>query len=72
LFISRGIASRLIELDVSVNGDPLTRYRCDGLIVKLADWLQPPIHSPPVAPWYSNAEVFALTPICPTRCLIAP
>jgi NAD+ kinase len=24
--------SRLIELEVRVDGDPLTRYRCDGLI----------------------------------------
>ena len=29
IVIGRGIASRLIELDVSVDGDPLTRYRCD-------------------------------------------
>ncbi|MGE5735637.1 MAG: NAD(+)/NADH kinase, partial [Acidobacteriota bacterium] len=33
IVISRGIASRLIELEVKVNGDLLTRYRCDGLIV---------------------------------------
>ena len=31
--ISRGVASRLVELHVSVDGEPLTRYRCDGLIV---------------------------------------
>ena len=33
LVISRGIASRLIELRVSVDDEPLTRYRCDGLII---------------------------------------
>jgi NAD+ kinase len=33
IVIGRGEVSRLIELEVDVNGDPLTRYRCDGLIV---------------------------------------
>src|SRR5690348_2519432 len=28
LVISRGIASRLIELEVRIDADPLTRYRC--------------------------------------------
>ena len=31
--ISRGVASRMIELEVRVDGEILTRYRCDGLIV---------------------------------------
>ena len=31
--LSRGTASRLIELDVKIDGETLTRYRCDGLIV---------------------------------------
>ncbi len=74
--ISRGTASRLIELDVSVDRDPLTRYRCDGLIVS----------SPTGSTAYSlaaggpvvfpTAEVLALTPICPhtlsNRSLILP
>ena len=76
IVISRGIASRLIELDVRVNGDPLTRYRCDGLIVS----------SPTGSTAYSlaaggpvvfpTADVLALTPICPhtlsNRALILP
>jgi NAD+ kinase len=62
---SRGAASRMIELEVSVDDQPLTRYRCDGLIVS----------SPTGSTAYSlaaggavvspTAEVFALTPICP-------
>lgn len=76
LVISRGIASRLIELHVSVDGEPLTRYRCDGLIVS----------SPTGSTAYSlaaggsvvfpTAEVLQLTPICPhtlsNRSLILP
>ena len=63
--ISRGTVPRLIELEVSVDDAVLTRYRCDGLIVS----------SPTGSTAYSlaaggaivspNAEIFALTPICP-------
>jgi NAD+ kinase len=76
IVISRGAASRLIALDVSVNGEPITRYRCDGLIVS----------SPTGSTAYSlaaggaivlpTAEVFVLTPICPhalsNRSIILP
>jgi NAD+ kinase len=74
--ISRGVVSRLIELDVTVNGEPLNRYRCDGLIVS----------SPTGSTAYSlsaggvlvspTADVFALTPVSPhtltNRSLIVP
>lgn len=63
--ISRGIVSRLIELEVTVDREILTRYRCDGLIVS----------SPTGSTAYSlaaggavvcpTADVFTLTPICP-------
>lgn len=63
--ISRGIVSRLIEIEVCVDDQVLTCYRCDGLIVS----------SPTGSTAYSmaaggaiispSAEVFALTPICP-------
>ena len=65
IVISRGVVSRLIELDVAVDGKPLTRYRGDGLIVS----------SPTGSTAYSlaaggaivspTADVFTLTPICP-------
>lgn len=76
IVISRGVVTRLIALDVSVNGELITRYRCDGLIVS----------SPTGSTAYSlaaggaivlpTADVFALTPICPhalsNRSIILP
>lgn len=63
--IGRGAAPRLIELEVSVDGEVLTNYRCDGVI----------ICSPTGSTAYSlsaggavvspNADVFTLTPVCP-------
>jgi NAD+ kinase len=64
IVISRGAVSRLIELEVSVNGQALTCYRGDGLIVSSPTGSTAyslsaggPIISP-------GAEVFAITPIC--------
>jgi len=76
IVVSRGALSRLISLEVSVNGEHITRYRCDGLIIS----------SPTGSTAYSlaaggavvlpTAEVFALTPICPhalsNRSIILP
>ena len=65
IVISRGAAPRMIELEVTVNGQVLTCYRCDGLIIS----------SPTGSTAYSlsaggaivspGSEVFAITPICP-------
>jgi NAD+ kinase len=76
IVISRGAVSRLISLDVTVDGELVTRYRCDGLIIS----------SPTGSTAYSlaaggavvlpTAEVFAMTPICPhalsNRSIILP
>jgi NAD+ kinase len=63
--ISHGMVPRLIELELKVDGDLLTSYRGDGLIVS----------SPTGSTAYSlaaggavvspRASVFAITPICP-------
>lgn len=63
--VTRGNVSRLIELEVCVDDQLLTRYRCDGFIVS----------SPTGSTAYSlsaggaivspAADVFTLTPICP-------
>ena len=74
--ISRSELSRMIQLDVFVDGKPLTTYRCDGLIIcsptgSTAYSLSAggPIVSP-------NTEAIALTPICPhalsNRSVIVP
>jgi NAD+ kinase len=63
--ISRAAATRLVELDVEVDGEVLTRYRCDGLIISSptgSTAYSLAAGGPLVAP---NAEVFTLTPICP-------
>jgi NAD+ kinase len=76
IVIGRGIASRLIELDVSVDGDPLTRYRCDGLIVSSPTGSTAYSRAAGGAVVFPTADVFALTPICPhtlsNRSLILP
>lgn len=76
LVISRGVASRLIELHVSVDGQPLTRYRCDGLIVSSPTGSTAYSLAAGGAVVFPTAEVFQLTPICPhtlsNRSLILP
>jgi NAD+ kinase len=76
IVVGRGVSSRLIELDVSVNGDPLTRYRCDGLIVSSPTGSTAYSLAAGGAVVFPTAEVFALTPICPhtlsNRSLILP
>ena len=76
IVISRGVVPRLIELDVDVDGVPLTRYRCDGLIVSSPTGSTAYSLAAGGAVVFPTAEVFALTPICPhtlsNRSLILP
>lgn len=76
LVISRGISSRLIELDVRVDGDLLTRYRCDGLIFSSATGSTAYSLAAGGAVVFPTAPVICLTPICPhtlsNRALILP
>ena len=76
LVVTRGAVSRLIALDVSVDGEPITRYRCDGLIVSSPTGSTAYSLSAGGAVVLPTAEVFALTPICPhalsNRSIILP
>jgi NAD+ kinase len=76
IVISRGISSRLIELDVRVDGDSLTRYRCDGLIFSSPTGSTAYSLAAGGAVAFPTADVMGLTPICPhtltNRSLILP
>ena len=76
IVISRGISSRLVELEVRVDADLLTRYRCDGLIVSSPTGSTAYSLAAGGAVVFPTAQVLELTPICPhtlsNRCLILP
>ena len=76
IVISRGIDSRLIELEVCVDNDLLTRYRCDGLIVSSPTGSTAYSLAAGGAVIFPTASVLELTPICPhtlsNRSLILP
>jgi len=76
IVMSRGIESRLIELDVRVDGELLTRYRCDGLIVSSPTGSTAYSLAAGGAVIFPTTQVVALTPICPhtlsNRALVLP
>jgi NAD+ kinase len=76
IVISRGIASRLIELEVRIDGEPLTRYRCDGLIISSPTGSTAYSLAAGGAVVFPTSQVIEITPICPhtlsNRSLIVP
>jgi NAD+ kinase len=74
--VSRTGTARLIELDVTVDGTPLARYRCDGLILSTPTGSTAYSLAAGGALVHPLADVLALTPICPhtlsNRPLILP
>ncbi len=76
IVISRSHASRLIEVDVRVDDEPLTTYRCDGLIVSTPTGSTAYSLAAGGAVIFPTAKVMSLTPICPhtltNRPLILP
>ena len=65
ILISRGASPRLIELAVTVDGESLTIYRCDGLIVATPAGSTAYSLSAGGAVVTPRAEVLTLNPICP-------
>ena len=65
MVISRGMASRMIELEVLVDGQLLTHYRCDGFIISTPTGSTAYSLSAGGAVVSPNANVITLTPICP-------
>jgi len=65
ILISRGASPRLIELSVSIDGEPLTIYRCDGLIIATPAGSTAYSLSAGGAVVTPHAEVLTLNPICP-------
>ncbi len=63
--ISRGSASRLIELEVNVDAEPLTRYRCDGLVVCTPTGSTAYSLAAGGAVVSPNAQALTITPVCP-------
>lgn len=76
IVVSRGNTSRLIDLDVAVDGESLARYRCDGLIVSSPTGSTAYSLAAGGALVHPTAKVMALTPICPhtlsNRSLLLP
>jgi len=76
IVVSRGAVSRLITLDVSVDGELVTRYRCDGLIISTPTGSTAYSLAAGGAVVLPTADVFVLTPICPhalsNRSIILP
>jgi len=65
ILISRGASPRLIELAVTVDNEPLTIYRCDGLIIATPAGSTAYSLSAGGAVVTPRAEVLTLNPICP-------
>jgi NAD+ kinase len=76
IVIGRMHASRLIELEVTVDGDPVSRYRCDGLIFSTPTGSTAYSLAAGGAVVHPTAKVMELTPISPhtlsNRSLILP
>ena len=65
LVISRGSIPRMIRLEVKVDGEVLTTYRCDGLVVSTSTGSTAYSLAAGGAIIAPEAKVISITPICP-------
>ena len=65
ILISRGANPRLVELEVAMDGEALTQYRCDGLIIATPAGSTAYSLAAGGAVVTPRAEVLTLNPICP-------
>jgi NAD+ kinase len=63
--ISRGTVSRLIELEVKIDEESLTSYRCDGLIISSPTGSTAYSLAAGGAVVFPTAHVLEISPICP-------
>ena len=63
--LSRGIKSRMIELEVFVDEQFVSRYLCDGLVISTPTGSTAYSLSAGGGIILPNAEVFSISPICP-------